>query len=359
MSLTKLKDGFEDLKTVASEADPAKTLKKVGEFALNVLTLLNSQCNLQNITWKGKGAKTYQVFVVKGAKQPFSSAVNVALFETKAAAFKSLWSRLLNALTAGRKAGANTISGISGDAVDKTLYTAIISFAAATDLYNPGNRGAPGALFEIAVGAAIAYLTGRPEDSQVVLPIPDSGEALVVKSEEVLPGDESPSGKDEGAIVREEERGSVDDTDEEEDPAVVKTDRCFRSEPVSLIVALKISTRERISQVSVQQLILDKIKPGAFRSILCACNENNVFGPKNLTKAQKTYDICWLKDTLVPRTIALYHRYVARFAGIYYLDPPHSYLSGVYRGLPPIKRFRDLLTTDLPMLFAPVSNSNP
>jgi len=351
VSLASLKSGFEGVKAAGRQGIPAETFKYVGEFAKGVLDLLASECERKAIRWRGDGWKSYEVLVRKGTRQPFSRAVNTALFVGDAKAFAGMWAGLAGALDKGAARKDNIVRNFAGEKIDRAFYTAVIGFAAATDLYNPGNRGAPGALFEIAVGAAIALLTGRAEHSQVVLKAPESDEEVVVKSDEKTV-EEPPPGDEPGAQMAAD---GEEDEEEKEGQAKVKTDRCFPGDPTSLIVALKISTRERISQVSVQQLILDKLRPGAFRSILCACNENNVFGPKGLRKEEKTYDKCWLGDTLVPGTIALYHRHVAPFAGIYYLDPPEPYLSGRYRGFPPVKRFRDLLTADLPMLFGSTS----
>lgn len=340
MQASDLKPRFEKIKKSVQTATPSAVLQGVGVFVKDVLGMLAAGCDHLPFTWKGKGTKKYRVFAAKGTKRPFSRASNVDLFVNDPGQFEALWKGVLTALDEGKRAGARVVKHDPAG-LDRAFYTAVIAFASAIDLNFPGDKGSPGALFEIAVGAAISHLTGLDEHGQVELTIPSDAATLLVTSD-------ADEGEEEGAD--EPVEPVLNEDEEEEDKAVIKTDRWFEGDPSNLIVAMKISTRERISQVSVQQLILDKIKPGGFRSILCACNENNVLGPKGMKKENRTADLCWLVDTLVPRTIALYHRFVAPFAGMYYLDPPEPYLKGEYQGLPPVKRFRDLLTADLPML---------
>jgi hypothetical protein len=57
-------------------------------------------------------------------------------------------------------------------------------------------------------------------------------------------------------------------------------------------------------------------------------------------------------DTLVPKTIVLYQRYIAQLSAMYYLDPPHEYTTTPLVGFPQVKQFSALLTRDLPTLLA-------
>lgn len=162
------------------------------------------------------------------------------------------------------------------------------------------------------IGPMISLLSGRPERGEVVLPVPGTSEV---------------------------ER--------------VKTDLTFGAERGrTLVVPTKISTRERISQAYVHQRILDAAQPGKYRSILVACSENNVMAPKGTAKRDRTASVCWVQDTLVPRTIALYQRYVAELDGIFYLDPPAAYLAGGYPGLPHVATVGQLTHGELPALLA-------
>ena len=110
------------------------------------------------------------------------------------------------------------------------------------------------------------------------------------------------------------------------------------------MIPTKISSRERISQAYVHQRILDADGSRAFRSVLCIANENNMAGGRSLETA-------YLKDTLVPDTIVQYEAFIAKLAGLYYLDPPAGYLPPPPL-FPSVRQFHTLLTADLPRLVA-------
>jgi hypothetical protein len=57
-------------------------------------------------------------------------------------------------------------------------------------------------------------------------------------------------------------------------------------------------------------------------------------------------------DTLVANTIVLYQLHVAKLAGIYYLDPPPSYLVAK-ANFPHVATFGELLAMDLPTYLPP------
>lgn len=340
MHKSELKERFKKVKKPLRNPNALDILGEAGGFTCEVLEMLAREYRHVPISWGGKGSKAYTVYVAQSQKQPFSRAANIELFLRTSAEFKPVWKRFTDGLNAGKASGKCVWTGDPTD-INKAIYTAVIAFASAIDLQFPGDRGSPGSFFETIVGASISHVTGLDENGEVKLDIPSDASSIVVKSDaadspaeaEVL--DDSALESDEGEI---------------EDSAVIKTDRWFQGKSRNLVVALKISSRERISQVSVQQLILEKIAPGKFQSILCACNENNVMPPKNVPKDFRPYDHCTLKDTLVPKTIALYHRFVTPYAGLYYLDPPVPYVDGTYSGMPPIKSFHALLAGDLPIL---------
>jgi hypothetical protein len=342
-----LKARFEAIKKEVRRGVPDRVFSLVGELGLDVLHLLKRDYEQVPFDWKGKGAKKYTVYVQEGQSSPFSRAANTALFIPDPEAFARAWQQVTEGLERGRKSAGWTAL-CEPLVIDQALYTAVISFASVVDLDSPGDKGTPGALFEMAVGAAISWLTGLQENGQVKLGIPSNPATLIVKADTEVSEPDATS--DVGCDLATEEEAEEEDAVVTGQSVTIKADRWFKGESHDLIVALKISTRERISQVSVQQRILESIKPGGFHSILCACNENNVLAPKGTRKADRSYDSCWLVDTLVPGTIALYHKFVAPLEGIYYLDPPTSYLSGTYQGLPPVRRFRDLLVADLPKL---------
>lgn len=313
MPLARLQADFETLRRTR-RVDPHGALRGVGRFASEALKLLDARCRNEDIAYKGRGDKRYGVFVVPGTDRPFSRPFNRELFVSSSEEFEALWSAFTEALLDGGRSGTGRISGFPGEEVDRAFYTVVIGYAAAVDLFSRGNRAGPGTLFEMVVGPAISLLTGREEAGDVRLQVPDSGAVETVKTDLSFVGRE-------GETI--------------------------------LVVPTKITTRERIVQAFVHQRILDVARPGTYRSVLCIGSENNVACSRGAAERDKTYDNCWVQDTLVPGTIALYENYVAPLSGLYYLDPPAPYLEGAYGGLPPVRRFGALLTEDLPPLLAP------
>lgn len=298
-----LRGQFQELKKLR-RADPAETLDLIGIFAEHALEILSSHCDIHELTWKGGGEKKYQVFTALRTDFPFSRPVNRELFIPEPSVFRKLWAEFVDVIR--DQAGTLQLVEFSREAIDQLFYSAVIGYAAATDVLDIG--GGEGTFLEMAVGPTISLLTGRPEEGGISVPLPDGSEF------EYIPVD--------------------------------LTFRSTENVP-TLVVPTKISTRERISQAFVHQRILDVLSPGGYRSVLVIGNETNVMAAKGAPKIGRSPANGWAQDTLVPRTIALYQSYIAELSGLYYLDPPHQYLAGTYRGLPPVKRFNALLTGDL------------
>lgn len=329
MSFAALQRDFQALKKIR-RVDPARAIRGVGNLATDALNLLEAQFEPKSFAFKGAGNKQYGVFVKPGTGRPFSRPYNSDLFVASPREFTSLWERFVAALERSSDEKDNlfaaileqgsdpadrfVLSGISREDVDRALYTVVIGYAAVVDLLSRGNRSQPGILFEMAVGPAISLLTGRSEGGAIKLEVPDA----------------------DGEVT-------------------VTTDLSFVGDAHVLVVPTKITTRERISQPFVHQRILDAAQSGMYRSVLCICSENNVACPPQMPEEDRTYDACWVQDTLVPGTIALYQTYVAPLSGLYYIDPPQPYLDGTRGGLPPVRRFGSLLTEDLPALLAPTT----
>jgi len=284
------------------------TLVGVGEFTHGTLEVLSAQCIRANLPIGGNiRNKTYEVFSRQEQPQPFSRPVNASLFIFDAAKFRAAWGQLLEALTSARQAGRMTLEGFDAHELDRICYTASLAYAAAADVFWKGDRGSPGTAFEVTVGALVSHLAGRQEHGAVDISVP-------------------------GAPYRETINVDVTIGDE--------------ADPPVLAMPTKLTTRERIVQPYVHQHILDSARPGLYRGLLCICSENNVMAPKGLPADKRAPDVCWVQDTLVPGTIALYERYMAHL-DLYYLDPPESYLSGAHAALAPVRRFSSLLLGDL------------
>lgn len=303
--LSDIRERFERLRSLRRR-DRRTSLILVGETACACLELLARHASRHEIGWGGAGEKIYDVFAVSGDVQLFSRAVNRALFVPDAQSFEQDWRLFVDALTQSR--GRLALTGIDADVVDRLAYTAVIGFGATVDIFGTGDRGGPGTFFEALVGPVISMLTERIEAGAVLVDLPDG-------SAESVPVDLSFFG-------------------EARDPV--------------LVVPTKISTRERISQAFVHQAILNKaLAPRIVRSALCVGNENNMFKERGQPRGVSSATV---RDTLVPRTIVQYQRYIAELSGLYYLDPPHTYQTVPLPGFPRVERFHALLTGDLEAL---------
>jgi hypothetical protein len=238
---------------------------------------------------------------------PFSRPINVDLFINDRSSFRDRWNAVRGAL--GASGGVGRLRGFEAEDFDRVLYTAALAYAAASDLALAG-RGSPGTYFELLIGPIISQLSGRPEGGAVILPVtPTFSESINVDLTFPLKG------------------------------------------KPTLVVPTKLTTRERIVQAFVHQRILETSDPGGYISVLCASSENNVLAKKGTT-APRSPAQSQLTDTLVPKTIALYQKYVAELGGLYYLDPPQPYIDRVYDGLPVIGRLSTFVIRDLSKLLS-------
>jgi hypothetical protein len=155
--------------------------------------------------------------------------------------------------------------------MDSILYTAAIAFAACYDLYSPKSRKTPGTFFEVLIGTILTVVSGLPRSKQISLP----DTKYKVTTDIVLQGS---NGKP------------------------------------SLVIATKITTRERIGQPWMHQRILDEaFGRGKYKSILVAVSE------LQRDEEQGVNEIC------VPGQVALFQKYLSQMYGLYYLDPPAAY----------------------------------
>jgi hypothetical protein len=316
--LTDLAAVFDTLLRARRRSPPADVLEGVGDLAVRALQLLAAESEVHDFVWKGSPGKRYSVVALRRSPVPFSRPANAALFERDAELFHTLWARISAGLASERSQAGIRVSGVSAQAIDRAFYTAVLAYAMCMDL--GGDRRRAGTLLEITIRSAVELLSGRRDVGEVRLPIPGEPDRRVRVDMSFPPG---------------------------------------TGRGVTLVVASKFSTRERISQAFVHQLFLDRLSPGNYRSIMTICSENNVFGPKGVAGRRPGPAVCWAQDTLVPGTIAMYQRYVAEMAGLYYLDPPAPYLQGRHPGLPPIRRFSDLLRADLAALLKSRRRSGP
>lgn len=325
--LAALTAAFDHLRN-SRAGEPAEVLtlaKQVGLLGLEVM----AECTQSPLEWRGGGEKTYSVFSRPGSLVPFSRPINDALLIPDAATFEATWNVVQDALLADNK-GAVGIPANLSPVANSVFYTALMAYAVCMDLWRLGGAGA---CFEAVVRASIRALSGR-EDHGAVRIQPQPAQGLELDGAE--PEGVEAEGETDEAVALVEERIPVDLSFPSNVPG-----------GTTLVIAVKISTRERISQAFVHQLVLERLRPGGFRSAMVICNETNKFSPRRLASDARTPAVSWATETLVPGTIATYNRYLAEMAGLYYLDPPVPYLNGAYPDLPPVGTFGSLLSVDL------------
>jgi hypothetical protein len=170
------------------------------------------------------------------------------------------------------------------------LYTAVMSYFAASDLLNTDDRKTPGTIFEIIVAHIEAAKLGTVPVKHTTTPTMDG-------------------------------------------PVTIPTDYIFdlgRTKP-RVHLPIKASTRERAVQAWAHQRLLDGMHgDGRFRGLLVC------FAETNKQKDKSVVEVC------VPEQWLAYQRFIARLHRIYYFDPPAKYLALRERQPPlPVARFAD------------------
>ena len=181
----------------------------------------------------------------------------------------------------------------------EVLYTAEMSFACSYDLYKNSARKTPGTFFEILIGSFISALSGIRCGKQIKLP---AGEKV---------------------------------------PTDIYIE--MRNDQPSIVIPTKITTRDRVIQPWVHQLILDKVYgTGSYKTLLVCVSET-----------QRNKDV-GVNEICVPSQINMYQQYLAKLEGIFYMDPPIGYLNASFNQPPdvhlPIRTISQLLGEDLALL---------
>ncbi|MET8653823.1 hypothetical protein [Nocardia aurea] len=308
VSLVSLISEFEKLKKsrrLRVEAD--ECLAAIGRFAVEAHMLVSELGPRTPVRWMGSGVKSYSVM---GGNPRHSRAINDDLFIGDHQDFVRAWNRLEMQVNACRR--NQRLDGIGADEVNQVIYSAVMAWAGAVDVFQPSN-GLAGTFFEMVIGPTISLLSGRPATGAVDIEVGGGERPESVKVDITFHGE-------------------------------------FHGQPHTLAVPTKISTRERVSQPYVHARILESAFPGEYTTILCIGNENNAIYPPG---AKKVLENMGVKETLVPGTISLYEKYVAHLDGLYYLDPPIRYVANTPPGFPVVKTIGNLLAEDLPSLLQP------
>lgn len=235
--------------------------------------------------------KSYHVFVnASGVSRPFLADK----FIESADDFRVLWDSLCNSANSDELRFE-----IAPESVETIIYTATMSIAILFDMYYRRNRKSPGTFFEIVVRELLRQL----------LPRRTQGSSVNVENESYN----------------------------------ISTDILFESpneeSEKHLVIAAKITTRERIVQPYVHQRILESMFPGQYASVLVCVSEM-----KGSDKPDEMQTIC------VPNAIKIYEQHLASLSGIYYCDIPNRYVQDDVLDVVDVASIARLFTQDLPNL---------
>jgi len=282
--LEDIRRSFSLLKLRYDQGDNAlEALGAVSGRALELLLALGTSTAKQGKAVLNGRTKLYEI---RQREHFLSRPIRRDLFIAKPSDFLAAWKELLTAINVHKKK-------IDHTNIDGILYTAVMSFAVAFDLYLPTSRKTPGTFFEVMIGTLLAATTGFPRAKQITLP----------DSRYKVPTD----------IVLQGEKGKP-----------------------SLVIPTKITTRERVVQPWAHQRILDDaFGRGKYKSVLVVVSELQRDGSKGVN------EIC------VPGQIGLFQKYLAQMYGMYYLDPPASYMRRECTELLSTKPLSELFQADL------------
>jgi len=244
-------------------------------------------------SFNGKNTQNYHSFTFDGE---FSRPVRDDLFITDYHFFVAGFREFNESL----KTIDRRWSSFDSARANKIIYTSVMSVACCFDLWKSGSRKTPGTFFEIFMAAVLKLM------------IPDEIFSKHIPLIDQLESD-----------------------DESFDPSSVSTDIVITSKNknTSVVIPLKITTRERVVQPFAQQRILDSFfGENIYFSFLACISET-----QQDKKRRKVNHIC------VPGTIKLYQKYLSSISGIYYCDIPERYLERDLTDIIPVKSMGDFL----------------
>ncbi|MGC2856758.1 hypothetical protein ACM64Y_14895 [Novispirillum sp. DQ9] len=240
--------------------------------------------------------------VADASSGPLSRPIRAELFVPDARNFQMLAEDLRQYLQRGTPLQPGHITA--------AVYTAVMSFGMAIDLWNPGARKTPGTFFEFFIGSCCRLkFSGYDIKKHIRMP------AVISDDPEAAADIPIEDGRENGG----EERTLSGN--------FVSTDLVIERPDGSggAVIPLKITTRERIVQPFAHQRILDSAYPGRYRSFLACISE--------VQRDDKTTSV---KQVCVPGTVALFQAHLSNISGIYYCDIPQRYGQADFRAVVPV-----------------------
>jgi hypothetical protein len=248
---------------------------------------------LQNQAEMKQYDERYDVF---SKKKEISRPIRRNLFIKDADEFEAQWRSLCQKAVPGSER-------LIHDRFSSLLYTCLQSVASFYDVFARSQKP-PGTFLEIMVGSFAARISGLERKARIDLP----------REGYWVPTD----------IVMELKAGGP-----------------------GLVLPCKMTTRERMVQVFAHQRLLDSaFGEGRYRSVLVCASETQLD-----KRNSKVKEIC------VPDQVEIYQTWLAKLAGLYYLDPPEGYCrarfarDGFHPHLP-VKDLSSLFSEDLARIVA-------
>lgn len=256
--------------------------------------------------YRGQPPVTY--FVADASLAKPSRPIRPEIFIPNAADFRSAAEGLRGHLLRGDVLSTGHITSV--------VYTAVMAFSLAIDLWSPGSRKTPGTFFEVFVGSCcLLKFSSYVMKKHIRMPIGLSDDA------DSIADLDAESGAEERTLS-----GDFVSTD-----LVIERPDGLRG----AVIPLKITTRERIVQPFAHQRILDSAYPRTYKSFLACISE--------VQRDDKTTSV---KQVCVPGTVALFQTHLAHLSGIYYCDIPQRYAKPDFAAIVPVADytnfFRDI-----------------
>ncbi len=294
---------------ISLDKDLQKVKKDISEFGAITQRVLNYLPNVLSSSEEKNGYIIYSSQIAGTTK--YIRPINKELFVAKPENFISHFNELQDIFTKIRT--KSKISDSDKDVIDKTIYTMQQSIGAGLDLLvNPNSaRKHVGNRFEELI--KIIFTEIGIANKKTVLQIPyetDEG-TKTYKCENDL-------------IISpfQEVKSSSDSLDENE-----------------VVISVKTTSKDRMGKMFIDKILLERFVKHPQKVIGIFLND---------VQRKETDNISF---TLVSGLFMVYSKFLTELEGVYYLDPPPNAIKKPYSDY--MKRFSELITTDLSKLLTP------
>ena len=251
---------YEKLKKLARESLGSEVVsEQILELVLTSLRFLQEECSATALISRTP-QKTFLAYARKLTPDQLSRPINAGLFRASPDVIAKQWHDWTSGLGLGR------------DAI-QLLYTMVMAFCVAVDLFDRNNKKMSATYFEFFIGHIFSREIQADPSKKTTFPL--LGKSFRMTMDFLF------------------DRG----------PGTVK-----------IHLPVKMSTRERVVQAWAHQRLLDVFSPGQYKGILVIFSETKL----NL-RTKEVVEIC------VPDQWVIYQSLLAKMSRIYYFDVPGRY----------------------------------